>query len=93
MLSKGFSSITEQVASKLRDQLARGRWKSVMPGRERLATELGVSGKTVELAMGILEKEGLLVRRGRGKRRGITVQSEVGQPQGLRITFLTEKFQ
>ena len=87
MPQKGFSSITEQVATKIRDQLARGRWKSVMPGRERLATELGVSGKTVDLAMGILEKEGLLVRRGRGRRRGIAAQRGAGQPP-LRLFIL-----
>ena len=87
MPRKEFSSITEQVASKIRDQLARGRWKSVMPGRERLASEFGVSGKTVDLAMGILEKEGLLVRRGRGKRRGIAAQAESDQPP-LRLSII-----
>ena len=87
MTPKGFPSITEQLASKIRDQLARGRWKNVMPGRERLASEFGVSGKTVDLAMGILEKEGLLLRRGRGKRRGIAPRSAVGQPP-LRLAII-----
>ena len=58
-----------------------------MPGRERLAAELGVSGKTVDLAMGLLEKEGLLVPRGRGKRRGITAQRIAGQPP-LRLAII-----
>ena len=87
MPNEGFFSITEQVASRIRDQIVRGRWKSVMPGRESLAVEFGVSGKTVDLAMGILEKEGILVNRGPGKRRGVTPNLGGGQPQ-LRLSIL-----
>ena len=49
-----FSSITEQVAAHLGEELRRGRWRETMPGRNQLVRELGVSGKTVELALQLL---------------------------------------
>ena len=42
-----------------------------MPGRNRLAAELGVNHKTVKTALGILEREGLLEARGPGRKRSI----------------------
>ena len=35
--------------------MRRGRWKGAMPGRNQLVKELGVSGRTVELALQLLE--------------------------------------
>jgi DNA-binding LacI/PurR family transcriptional regulator len=68
------SSIAVQVAAHLREELGRGRWAAVMPGRDRLAKELGVNGSTIERALGQLEKEGLLQSQGTGKRRLITAK-------------------
>ena len=64
-----FMSITDQVAEHLRAEIQRGRWSGVLPGKHQLAAELGVNNKTVELALRSLEKAGLLVLRGAGRRR------------------------
>ena len=58
------SSGGEQVAAHLREGLLQGRWSGVMPGKNRLARELGVSGKIVVAALGQLERGGLLVGQG-----------------------------
>ena len=70
------SSITEQVVTHLRDGIRRGRWEGTMPGRIALAEELGVSRKTVALALTRLEQEGVLEPQGLGRARRI-VPSEV----------------
>lgn len=65
------SSMAEQVAAHLSDELQRGRWTGEMPGRDRLAAELGVNGRTVERALEQLERGGLLQSQGAGRRRRI----------------------
>jgi DNA-binding transcriptional MocR family regulator len=50
-----------------------------MPGRDELVKALGVSGKTVELALDLLEKEGLLVSQGPGRRRRISLAGAGGE--------------
>jgi DNA-binding LacI/PurR family transcriptional regulator len=79
-------SISEQVALHLRDALQQGKWVGVMPGRDRLARELGVHGSTIERALGQLEKEGLLVSAGAGKRRKI-VSKKLAQ-RAMRVVIL-----
>jgi DNA-binding LacI/PurR family transcriptional regulator len=66
----------EQAAAHLREELLRGTWSGLMPGGDRLATELGIGRGTVEVALGQLEKEGLLLNQGR--RRGRII----AQPSG-----------
>jgi DNA-binding LacI/PurR family transcriptional regulator len=66
-----FLSKIEQVALHLRAELAGGRWEEAMPGRLELAAELGTNAKTVEEALRMLEKEGVLVPQGVGRRRRI----------------------
>jgi DNA-binding LacI/PurR family transcriptional regulator len=88
MSQDGFASLTEQVASSLREKLMAGRWTGLMPGREKLAGDLNVSGKTVELALRILEKQGLLVNQGAGKRRKIVLESVYRKPPSLHIGIL-----
>ncbi len=56
-----------------------------MPGRARLAQELGVSVQCVKLGLQILEHEGLLVAQGHGKRRKILLDGAPSKPQSLRI--------
>ena len=63
-----FQTIAEQVATHLRREVLRGVWSGEMPGANRLALELGIDDKTVEVALRQLEKEGLLVGQGRGRR-------------------------
>jgi DNA-binding LacI/PurR family transcriptional regulator len=82
-----FQSVTEQVACHLREELLRGRWKGLMPGRARLAEELSVSGQTVILALERLEKEGVLRPQGKGRRRMIVARKNQ-PPRALRVSIL-----
>jgi LacI family transcriptional regulator len=88
MLLPQFQTITEQVAAYLRQELLQGRWSGEMPGRKQLAKLLGVSGKTVELALVLLENEGILVGRGTGRRRKIELPEELTKPTRLRVAIL-----
>ncbi len=63
----------EQVAAHLRAELAGGRWEGAMPGRLELAAELRVNDRTVEEALRLLEREGVLVPQGAGRRRLIAL--------------------
>ena len=77
----------EQVGEYLRTQLCRGAWGGRMPGGSRLATELGVGRDTVEAALQILERDGLLVPQGAGRRRRIELpEAIVARP--LRVAIL-----
>jgi DNA-binding LacI/PurR family transcriptional regulator len=77
----------EQVALYLRGELENGRWPERMPGRMELAAELGLNARTVEEALRQLEREGVLVPQGAGKRRKI-VLPESKIPKQLTIGFL-----
>jgi DNA-binding LacI/PurR family transcriptional regulator/biotin operon repressor len=77
----------EQVATHLRGELARGRWSGLMPGQKLLAEELGASHNAVEAALRQLEREGLLVGQGAGRRRKI-VLPDGNAPRPLRIALL-----
>lgn len=80
-------TITEQVASHLREELGRGRWTEYMPGRDRLAAELGVNGRMIEKALGEMEREGLLESQGVGRRRRIV--AAVQKPETvMRVTLI-----
>lgn len=82
-------SATDQVARHLRLGLRHGRWVGAMPGINRLAAELGVNNKTVELALGVLQGEGLLESAGPGRRRRITMAAGGGTPRRvLRVRIL-----
>ena len=59
-----------------------------MPGEDRLVAQLGVGRDTIKMALRSLEKEGLLVGQGVGRRRKI-VQSESGfETPALRVAIL-----
>jgi len=87
MANKRFSSVSEQVAQVLRDGLRAGRWQGSMPGRVRLAEEIGVNHKTVQAALQLLENEGLLVSRGAGREREIVEPGKIA-PTALRVAIL-----
>ena len=80
-------SITAQVAEHLRDGIVTGRWQGKMPGRDQLSGELGASPRTVQGALEMLEKEGLLRRQGVGRQRLITME-EAPRPTALRVRIL-----
>jgi DNA-binding LacI/PurR family transcriptional regulator/DNA-binding transcriptional regulator YhcF (GntR family) len=69
------SRVTEQAAAHLREELRKGRWTGLMPGRRVLARDLGVSQSTVQGALDLLEAEGVLLAEGLGKRRRINVKA------------------
>lgn len=72
----------------LRAELASGRLCGSMPGVLRLELDLGVNRKAVDAALQQLEREGLLVARGAGKRRKILKPvGKVAAPQ-LRVAIL-----
>ena len=88
MAQPKFLSIAEQVGSYLREQILEGRWSGTMPGMNHLAPELGVNAKTVEGALRLLEKQGLLVPQGRGRRRRIVLPDAMVKPRALRVRVL-----
>jgi len=61
MVNKTLSTFTDQVTEQLRQGMAEGRWRKTLPGRKRLAEELGCSSWTIEGAVERLAQEGLLV--------------------------------
>jgi DNA-binding LacI/PurR family transcriptional regulator len=71
-----FLSKIEQVAAHLRAELAGGRWEGAMPGRVELAAELRMNDRTVEQALRLLEREGVLVPQGAGRRRLIALEKK-----------------
>lgn len=80
-------SASEQVADRLRDELARGRWSGTLPGIHRLSTELGFPRKPVERALLLLQKQGLVVPQGAGRRRKIEMKKDF-IPPALRVRIL-----
>ncbi len=82
-----FLSKIEQVAMHLRGEIVAGKWEKVIPGRQELALDLGVSNKTVERALQQLEIEGVLIPQGAGRRRKIA-SIQKSAPVGLRIKTL-----
>lgn len=59
-----------------------------MPGRLEVAAELGVSDQTAESGLIILEKEGILVPQGAGRRRRIELPKGVLVTPSLRVAIL-----
>jgi DNA-binding LacI/PurR family transcriptional regulator len=72
-------SVAEQTAAHLREGLARGRWRERMPGIAPLAAELDVSRDSIQAALRLLEAEGLLQARGRGRSRAISRQGKAAR--------------
>jgi hypothetical protein len=80
---------SDQVVGFLRQGLLAGRWSGEMPGRNKLAAEIGVSGRLVEAALVRLEGEGLLVGQGSRRRRRVAEGVAAGAPKpAMRIAFL-----
>ena len=79
-------SLAQQTAAHLRSGLCTGRWRETLPGVTLLATDLDVSPPTIRAALRLLEKEGLLRSRGRGRSR--TVAPGGAPPQPLRVGIL-----
>jgi hypothetical protein len=80
-------SAVEQVANYLHEELKRGQWSGHLPGVDRLAPELGVSRKTLEAALRLLESDGVLMRNGPRRRRSIETPGTLPKPV-LRVSIL-----
>lgn len=65
-----------------------GRWIGKMPGVHRLAKEFQINRKVVDAAIELLEKEGLLVPQGVGKRRLIQISGEAKATSALRVSII-----
>jgi len=82
-------TVPDQVAAHLRREIAEGRLSGTMPGVLRLEVELGVNRNTVEIALRLLEREGLLIPQGAGKRRRIVREDGSEARRSLRLAILT----
>ena len=81
-------SAADQVAAHLRGELLRGDWSEGLPGVNGLAAELGVNRKTVEAALRQLERDGLLVNQGTGRKRRIVLPGDGATIRPLRVAIL-----
>jgi len=88
MSSRRFNSLPDQVAGSIKAEIAKGRWSKTVPGRDKLTREFGVSGKTVEVALQLLQEEGLLESQGPGRRRRIVAGKNSFSPS-LKLAILT----
>lgn len=89
MSDRSIRSVTNQAMEILRDGMRTGRWQNTLPGRQRLADELGVSHQTVEEAMRRLAREGWLISEGPGKRRRIILPEGNAIPRDFRVVYLS----
>lgn len=76
------------MAAHLRREMEEGHLSGLMPGVLKLEAETGANRKTVESALRILERDGLLLPQGAGKRRLIAPQGNAKRTGGLRVGFL-----
>lgn len=80
-------SVAEQVAKYLREEILTGSLTGEMPGIKTLAVDLSINHKTIEAALVLLTKEGLLQSRGAGRRRKIVLPEKYVAPS-MRIAIL-----
>ncbi len=88
MIERKFHSLAEQVTEALKEGMLSGRWRETLPGRNRLAAELGVSHKTMETVMRRLAEEGWLASQGSGRRRRIVLPKGEFIRRELRVRIL-----
>jgi DNA-binding LacI/PurR family transcriptional regulator len=81
------NSVVSTVVGRLRDNIQSELWRpgEQLPSIRRLCAELAVSTNTLAAALGILEKEGLIVRQ---KRRGVFVRQSTRQVRQLPVAVL-----
>ena len=85
-------SASGQLAEYLKEEIRSRRWIGTMPGESWIMTHLQVGRDTVRAAMAQLEKEGVLVSDGQGRRRRIAMSEDAFAPRKIRVRiFLYEK--
>ena len=80
-------SAAEQVAQCLKQEIVAGTWTGTMPGGSALARQLGLGRMTVDAALDLLEREGLLESQGPRRRRKI-VPPKNRPPSGMQVALL-----
>jgi len=81
-------SLAEQVAAHLRREVVSGRVGPEVPGVQWLSAEFGVHHTTADAALRMLERDGLLVSQGPGRRRRVAEGGRRARAT-LRIGILT----
>ncbi|MCP5532037.1 MAG: substrate-binding domain-containing protein [Akkermansiaceae bacterium] len=74
----------EIAADAIQAELQAGRWTGTLPGTRILSLELGVSAPTISVALGILEKQGLLARG--GERKAYRIRTSTSGPRETKKT-------
>ncbi len=82
------TSVIEQAAAHIREDILAGKWQDYLPGKEQLATDLGISSKTVAHAVELLEKEGLVNNQGKGRRKRVVMPDSSTETKRLLIAIL-----
>ena len=81
-------STVAQLAGHLREEVLQGTLCGSMPGVNRLAGTLGVSGRMVIAAVKQLEREGMLLGQGPRRRSRIVLPAGVAAGRRLRVAFM-----
>lgn len=82
-------TIAGQTAAHLLEGMKKGRWQGELPGVNSLSVELGVSRETIRQALGMIEEQGFLEKRGAGKARVIVGnRGRHHVRNGLRVVIL-----
>ena len=80
-------SNAEQLAAFIRSEIVRGRWRGLMPGIHRLTQELATTRNATTDALAILERDGVLIGQGSGKRRKIA-ENVASSPKAMHVAIL-----
>lgn len=80
-------SASQQLARYIRDKIRLREWVGEMPGEDWMVREFQIGRQTVRSALGILEREGLVVSQGPGKKRLIK-NKELERPENFCVTLL-----
>lgn len=86
------TTIPEQAAVHLREGIASGRWVGEMPGRDHLAAELGVSPRSIQKALKLLERDGLLMPQGKGRSSKIQKSVKGLKTKPLRVGIFMQSY-
>jgi len=84
-------SAVEQVAEYLNKTIDAGQWFDEMPGVQTLAAQLGVNHKTVDGAIALLQRQGVLEGQGPRRRKKIVAHRQLRHRRTLTIAILTSE--
>ena len=83
--------LPNQAAEIIRELIAAGEIRNLLPGERTLASQLQIGRDTLRAALNILESDGLISERKHGKRREI-LSHEIRKPTSTRrVAFLSPK--